>query len=237
MDSTGIAVANVHFAYSPGEPLFDSLSLVIPAGKITVLLGKSGSGKSTLLQLMNGMIKPFEGEIRISDTPLDYKNLYSARQAIGYVVQHVALFPHLTIHENISILGKVRRWSRVNTAKRVHELMEMVELPEEYLSKYPHELSGGEQQRAGICRALFLNPPVLLMDEPFASLDTTTKDTIAGHLLAIQQKEPRTIVMVSHSWEDAAALADYFIILENGKVLVTGEKSDLVHARENYLKA
>jgi osmoprotectant transport system ATP-binding protein len=235
MEAKSIDVIDVSCGYSPGLLLFDQLTLHIPPGLITVILGKSGSGKSTLIKLLNGIMVPQSGEVRLGGTPIDYTDIYTFRHAIGYVVQHVGLFPHLTIRENISILGKVKRWQKAASTARVRELMDLVQLSTQYENKYPYELSGGEQQRAGICRALFLDPPVLLMDEPFASLDTTTRDVIANHLLVIQQHRPRTVVMVTHNWDEATILADHFVLLEKGKVRSTGEKSTLMEIKQTYL--
>jgi osmoprotectant transport system ATP-binding protein len=236
MKPKAIDVDNVTCGYGREAPLFDHLSLHLPAGLITVILGKSGSGKSTLLQMLNGLIKPQNGAVRFDGTPIDYTTVDALRHTIGYVVQQVGLFPHLTIGENISILGKVKRWQKEARAARVEELMDMVRLPLHYNKRYPHELSGGEQQRAGICRALFLDPPVLLMDEPFASLDTATRDVISNYLLSIQQHGPRTVVMVSHNWDEAAALADHFVLLEKGSVRAAGEKSALMEIKQHYLR-
>lgn len=234
MDGKAIDILNVSFGYHPSQDILHRINLSIHSSTITAVIGKSGSGKSTLLQIINGMIRPREGEVRLQGRPIEYGNIHAVRLQIGYVVQHVGLFPHMTIAENISILGKVAKKPRQEIKDRVEALMEMVQLPVNYLNKYPHELSGGEQQRVGLCRALLLKPPIVLMDEPFASLDNKTKRGIYRYLLDIQKKEQRTIVMVTHDWEETVALADHFIWIENGKVKAHGEKSALARLKNTY---
>jgi osmoprotectant transport system ATP-binding protein len=202
--------------------------------KITVILGKSGSGKSTLLQIINGMVEPLQGEVILNGNLLAYKNNHLLRLNIGYVVQHVGLFPHMTIKENISLLGRIIKKPEDEIHIRMHELLDMVNLSTSYLNKYPHELSGGEQQRAGLCRAMLINPSLLLMDEPFASLDYGTKRRIYKHILDIQKKESRTVILVTHDWEEAITLADYFIWIFDGKIRASGDKSSLEELKENY---
>jgi osmoprotectant transport system ATP-binding protein len=231
---SAIDILNVSFGYRPSQDIFNRINLSIHPSTITAVIGKSGSGKSTLLQFINGMIRPRDGEVRLLGRPIEYGNIHAQRLQIGYVVQHVGLFPHMTIAENISILGKIAKKPSQEIKDRVEALMKMVQLPVSYLSKYPPELSGGEQQRVGLCRALLLKPPILLMDEPFASLDHRTKQSIYHHLLGIQEKESRTIIMVTHDWEETAALADHFIWIENGKVKARGEKSALPELKDTY---
>ncbi len=234
MDVKAVDFSNVRYGYSPGKQVLKGITLSIEQSTITAILGKSGSGKSTLLQIINGMIRPDEGEVKLHAIPIDYSDLYRLRLKIGYVVQHVGLFPHMTIGENVSVLGKVIKKPVQEVQDRVKQLMEMVRLPAVYLDKYPHELSGGEQQRAGICRALLLKPPLLLMDEPFASLDNNTKQTICRYLLDIQKRENRTIILVTHDWEETVALADNFIWIENGDVKSAGGKADLLKLKDDY---
>lgn len=234
MDTIAIDLLNVSYGYTTGQDVLKGINVAIKESAITAILGKSGSGKSTLLQIVNGILKPREGEVRLHGRPVDYQNVYALRLQIGYVVQQIGLFPHMTIAENISILGRITKKDRQAVKERVRQLVEMVELPAAYLQKYPHELSGGEQQRAGICRALLLKPSVVLMDEPFSSLDNNTKRSIYHYLLEIQKKENRTIVLVTHDWEETCLLADRFIWIENGTVKATGDKTDLLELKGAY---
>lgn len=203
--------------------------------KLTAVLGKSGSGKTSLLQILNGMLRPDSGLISLFGRPIDYDGIHSIRLSIGYVVQQVGLFPHLTVQSNINLLGRVSKMSKAAIHSRVQQLIEMVQLPLTSLKKFPSQLSGGEQQRVGLCRALFLNPPVLLMDEPFASLDRETKESIYNHILEIQQIEPRTIVLVTHDWEEALTLADSFVWIKDGTIRKSGEKTELEILKSTYL--
>ncbi len=234
MDLNAIDFLNVWCGYAPSQDVLKGINVSVEQSAITAVLGKSGSGKSTFLQLINGMIRPREGVVRLNGKAIDYRTIYRLRLQIGYVVQNVGLFPHMTVEENISILGRISKKPKQEIKHRVRYLIEMVQLPATYLNKFPHEISGGEQQRAGICRALLLKPSVLLMDEPFASLDNNTKRGIYHHLFEIQKRENRTIVLVTHDWEETAALADRFILIENGEVKATGGKTDLIRLRDAY---
>lgn len=228
-----VELSQITHHYS-GEPVLANVSLAFEANQVTVILGKSGSGKSTLLQIINGMVQPAAGQVKIFGEPISYKDIHTMRLQMGYVVQQVGLFPHLTIYENIALLGRVAHRPVDVIRKRVTHLMDMVKLPLLHLDKYPYQLSGGEQQRAGLCRAMLLEPPVLLMDEPFAALDYETKHTIYDHLLAIQKHEPRTIILVSHDLEEAQLLADNVIWLQNGTTKMTGDASIIQSIRESY---
>lgn len=211
------------------------ITFAFEVNQVTAVLGKSGSGKTTLLQIINGMTIPGGGVAKLFGKPIPYDSIQDLRLEVGYVVQQVGLFPHLTIQGNICLLGKIRKISKEAMNTRMYHLMDMVGLPSTFRKKYPHQLSGGEQQRVGLCRAMFLNPPVLLMDEPFGSLDYETKNSIYGHILTIQQYEPRTLVLVTHDWEEATTLADRFIWLKNGVIKTTGDKVALEKLKLTYL--
>lgn len=215
MTEVVIRFEEVTFNYG-NEPVFEHLSLEIAAKKITVVLGKSGSGKSSLLKLINGLHKPSHGRILLTGRPIDYNNIHQVRLKIGYAVQQIGLFPHLTVMENISLPGVIARWPKQAIRERAEALMKMVNLPLAYADKYPYQLSGGEQQRAGLCRAILLNPPVILLDEPFSSLDADTKSDIHRELLHLQQQEPRCIVLVTHDEAESKELGDTRLYLEEG---------------------
>jgi osmoprotectant transport system ATP-binding protein len=215
--------------------VLSDVSVAFEKNSITAILGKSGSGKSTLLQIINGMIRPSKGKVILEGQPLDYENIHALRLQMGYVVQQVGLFPHMTVRDNIELLGKISKKPTAEIQKRVEELMDMVNLPLSYLDKYPHQLSGGEQQRAGLCRAMLLRPSLLLMDEPFASLDVGTKQGIYQHLLEIQKKEKRSVVLVTHDWDESILLADNFIWIAEGKIKARGEKSELGELKNTYM--
>lgn len=215
-------------------PVLTDITVSFRKDHITAVLGKSGGGKSTLLQVINGMVQPGQGEVKVFGNPIIRADIHTLRLRIGYVVQYVGLFPHMTVLENISLLGKISQQSGAVISERVRQLLDMVQLPQSFLDKYPYQLSGGEQQRVGLCRAMLLKPPVLLMDEPFASLDTVTRQGIYQHLLTIQQQEPRTIILVTHSHEEAVILCDDFIVLSNGTIQNRGTKEELTRVKNIY---
>lgn len=204
-----------------------ALSVGFAEGKVTAIIGKSGSGKSTLLKTVNGLTRPTSGELRLFDEKIDYNALAALRKKIGYVVQGIGLFPHMTVEENILLTGKIHLTKDKVSLDRLHALMKLVNLPEPLCVKYPHELSGGEQQRVGICRALFLSPPILLMDEPFGSLDPITRFDIHQEFIKLQQTLPRTVLLVTHDLREAKKLADEVLVLDNGIVQQFGTTQDV----------
>ncbi len=226
MGSTAVALASVSAGYE-NQLVFSDLTVTFSKNQITCILGRSGCGKSTLLQLINGMVRPTTGSVALFGKGLDYFNIAHERLSIGYVVQQTGLFPHLTIRKNIILLGQISALPKVQIEQRLNQLMDMAQLPSAALARYPHQLSGGEQQRVGICRALFLNPPVLLMDEPFASLDGTTKEAIFSYIKTFQASEPRTVIWVTHDWDEAESLCDQFILLDKGNISVQGQREEL----------
>lgn len=223
MDDSPIELDRINHRFDDNIVLTD-FSFSFNKNEVIAILGKSGSGKSTLLQIINGMVIPDKGAIILFGKPIDYSNIDALRLKMGYVVQHLGLFPHMTVESNINLLGRIIRQRKEVNQNRVVQLLDMVQLPMTCLHKHPHELSGGEQQRVALCRAMFLNPPLLLMDEPFASLDYETKHSIYKHIHAIQQNEPRTIILVTHDWEEAALLADQFTWIENGRIKDAGDQ-------------
>lgn len=209
-----LSLESIHQAYGD-QIIFDNLNLSIQKNTITAILGKSGSGKSTLLQMMNGLVRPDRGQVTIFGEAIDYKNIEELRLKIGYAVQGAGLFPHLTVAKNIMLPGIISKRPKEFLQKRLTELLERVNLTQEIQWKYPYELSGGEQQRVGLCRAVLLNPPLVLLDEAFSALDDETKNEIHEQLLAIQKAEPRTLVLVTHNKQEAEKLADFVYQIEN----------------------
>lgn len=208
---------SIHHAYGR-QLIFDNLNLSIEEKKITAILGKSGSGKSTLLQMVNGLVRPDRGEVVVFGEAINYGDLERLRLKIGYAIQGAGLFPHLTVAKNILLPGIISKQPKSFLHKRLSELLERVNLPAEIQRKYPYELSGGEQQRVGLCRAVLLNPPLVLLDEAFSALDDDTKNEIHAQLLAIQKAEPRTIVLVTHNKTEAEKLADHIFEIRDRAV-------------------
>lgn len=209
------------------------VSFDIRKDMITAIVGRSGGGKSTILQVMNGLIKPTSGSVTVFDESLDYAGINQIRLKMGYSVQGTGLFPHMTVNDNIAVLGKITKMGKADIERRIDTLMGFVDLKPSYKTKFPHELSGGEQQRVGLCRSMLLNPPVFLLDEAFAALDPSTKNEIHKEFLKLQELEPRTIVMVSHDINEALKLADDLMVIEKGELLQFGSKEEAVNNPAN----
>ena len=209
-----LSFEGIHLAYG-NQQIFSNLNFPVEANTITAILGKSGSGKSTLLQMVNGLVRPDLGTVKVFGETIDYENLVKLRLKIGYAVQGAGLFPHLKVGRNILLPGIISKRPQEQLQKRLSQLLDLVNLPETVKSKYPYELSGGEQQRVGLCRAVLLSPPLVLLDEAFSALDDENKNEIHDQLLAIQKKEQRTIILVTHNRQEAEKLADSIFQFEN----------------------
>nr|WP_258133503.1 MULTISPECIES: ABC transporter ATP-binding protein [unclassified Arthrobacter] len=196
------------------------LTLEIPAGSIVMFVGPSGCGKTTTLKMINRLIEPTSGEIVINGEDVTDMDGDELRRRIGYVIQAGGLFPHMTVATNIAMVPKMLGWSKEKIAARVDELLELVSLdPELYRNRFPKELSGGQQQRVGVARALAADPPVLLMDEPFGAVDPITRQRLQDELLNIQSEVQKTIVCVTHDFDEAVKLGDWIAIFNEGAQL------------------
>ncbi|MEG8034655.1 ATP-binding cassette domain-containing protein [Sphingomonas sp. LR61] len=207
----------------PGQskPAVDGITLEIPAGKIVMLVGPSGCGKTTTLKMINRLIEPTEGRIVVGDDDVTGIDADELRRRMGYVIQAGGLFPHMTVAANIAIVPKMLGWSKEKIAARVDELLDLVSLDlATYRDRYPRELSGGQQQRVGVARALAADPPVLLMDEPFGAVDPITRQRLQDELLRIQEELHKTIVIVSHDFDEAVKLGDWIVIFTEGAHIV-----------------
>ncbi len=207
----------------PGQakPAVDGITLEIPAGKIVMLVGPSGCGKTTTLKMINRLIEPTEGRIVLGDEDVTGIDGDELRRRIGYVIQAGGLFPHLTVAANIAIVPKMLGWDTARIAARVDELLELVSLdPTVYRNRFPRELSGGQQQRVGVARALAGDPPVLLMDEPFGAVDPITRQRLQDELLRIQEEVQKTIVIVTHDFDEAVKLGDWIVVFSDGAHIV-----------------
>ncbi|HEV7906554.1 MAG TPA: ATP-binding cassette domain-containing protein [Pseudonocardiaceae bacterium] len=210
-----IRLENVTKRY-PGQeaPAVDGVTMTIPAGEIVVLVGPSGCGKSTLLRMINRLIEPTSGKITIGGQDALSINPDKLRRQIGYAIQQAGLFPHMTVAQNIAIVPGLLGWEQKRITERVDEMLELVGLdPEEYRGRYPRQLSGGQQQRVGVARALAADPPVLLMDEPFGAVDPITRGNLQDELLSLQTELQKTIVFVTHDFDEAVKLGDRIAVL------------------------
>lgn len=203
------------------KPAVDGITLEIPAGKIVMLVGPSGCGKTTTLKMINRLIEPTEGRIVVGDDDVTAIDGDELRRRMGYVIQAGGLFPHMTVAANIAIVPKMLGWSKDKIAARVDELLDLVSLdPDTYRDRFPRELSGGQQQRVGVARALAADPPVLLMDEPFGAVDPITRQRLQDELLRIQEELHKTIVIVTHDFDEAVKLGDWIVIFSEGAHIV-----------------
>lgn len=216
-----------HFDRDAG--LFDA-SVGVARDRTTALVGESGSGKSTLLYLVCGLLRPDQGQIRVFGEPLDYANLVSLRRRLGFAVQGAALFPHLTVFDNATLVSRLNGRSRADINRRFDQLMDMLNLDARLRNRYPHELSGGQQQRVSLCRAMMLNPPLLLLDEPFSALDPMNRSAIQREFLKIRAAETRSILLVTHDLSEARLLADDLIVLRRGRIVQTGSVEQVAQA-------
>ncbi|MBS4179347.1 ABC transporter ATP-binding protein [Lederbergia citrea] len=221
---------NVSKVYDDGFQAVSSVNFEIQEGEFLVIIGPSGSGKSTSMKMINRMIPHTSGTITIDGNDVTKLNAAELRRNIGYVIQHIGLFPHYTIAKNIAIVPELKGWDKEKINDRVHELLKMVGLdPEVYSDRYPKELSGGQQQRVGVARALASNPRVILMDEPFGALDPLTRDQLQGELISLHQKLKKTFVFVTHDMDEALKLGDRIAIMKDGKLLQIDTPEKLLH--------
>ena len=198
----------------------DDLTLEVPEGDICVLVGPSGCGKTTTMKMVNRLIEPTSGRIFIGDDDVTHVDPVGLRRRIGYVIQQVGLFPHLTIADNVATVPRLLGWDKHRVHARVDELLDLVGLDHgEFGKRYPHELSGGQRQRVGVARALAADPPVLLMDEPFGAIDPITRHRLQGEFLRLQAELHKTVVFVTHDIEEAVRMGDRIAILRQGGVL------------------
>ena len=197
------------------------VSLTVKEGETCVLIGSSGCGKTTLLKLINRLIEPSAGHIRIKDKDTRAMNAYELRRRIGYVIQEIGLFPNMTIEENISVVPKLLRWNKKQCGERVRELLEVVSLPtnRSFCRRYPFELSGGQKQRVGVARALAGKPDLLLMDEPFGAIDPINRTIVQDEFLQIQRTLGVTVIFVSHDIDEAIKMGSKLAVLAHGKLI------------------
>ncbi|MEA1975946.1 MAG: betaine/proline/choline family ABC transporter ATP-binding protein [Bacillota bacterium] len=215
-----IELKNVSKAFEVGNNVVDSLNLKIKHGEFVVLIGESGCGKTTTMKMINRLVETTNGTITMDGKNIKDISPYELRRRIGYVIQKVGLFPHMTVGENIELIPKLKKWNLEKRKKRAMELLELVELPgEEYYDRYPRELSGGQQQRIGVARALAINPDVILMDEPFSALDPITREQLQNELLKLQEEIAKTIIFVTHDMDEALKLGDKIAVMKDGKIL------------------
>ncbi len=218
---------NVTMAYGT-HVVIDNLNLHIKEGQLTVLIGPSGCGKTTILQLINRLIQPTCGDILVNGQNADSVDPVELRRKIGYVIQEIGLFPHMTIKQNIEIVPRLLGWDEEKKSTRTEELIQLVNLDKKYLKRYPSELSGGQQQRIGLLRALAAEPPIILMDEPFGALDPITRESLQDEIVSLQKRLKKTIVFVTHDMDEATKIADRIILMKDGSIVQSASPKELL---------
>jgi len=216
------------------KTVISDMNLTIHRGQFAVLIGPSGCGKTTSLRMINRLIEPTTGSIYVDGKAVTELDPVFLRRQIGYVIQHVGLFPNMTIAQNIEVVPRLLKWPKEKCMARIHELLKMVGMePEDYLSRYPSELSGGQQQRIGVLRALAASPPLLLMDEPFGALDPITRESLQDELKRLQTSLGITVVFVTHDIDEAVKLADTIILMKDGIIIQQDSPEQLLSSPAN----
>lgn len=212
----------------------DNVSLHVPQGEMCVLLGPSGCGKTTTLKMINRLIPSTSGKIYINGEDTSTQDTVTLRRNIGYVIQQIGLFPNMTIEENITVVPRMLGWDKKRCRERATELMSMVALdPAKFLHRYPREMSGGQQQRIGVIRALAADPPVLLMDEPFGAVDPINREAIQNEFLDMQRQLKKTVMLVSHDIDEALKLGDRIAVFGQGKIVQCASPDELLASPKN----
>ena len=232
-----IEFRNVDYALPSGQQLLSGLNLQVQRGETLVLLGRSGSGKTTTLKLINRLLTPTGGEVRVNGIPTAESDVIRLRRSIGYVIQDVGLFPHFTVERNIGLVPRIEGWTAERIHLRVEELLELVGLDPPMASRYPHQLSGGQRQRVGVARALAADPAILLMDEPFGALDALTRDQLQREFLSLQQRLNKTVVFVTHDLREALRLGSRIALMETGRLVTVLSPEEFLRSRDPLAEA
>ena len=239
MDSEkSIEFDHVSFRLPDGRTLLSNLSLEVHRGETLVLLGRSGSGKTTTMKLINRLIDPTEGQVKVDGKPTLEWDPIQLRRRIGYVIQEVGLFPHLSVEENIGVVPRLEGWEADRIQERARALLTTVGLdPDHFATRFPAQLSGGQRQRVGVARALAADPPVILLDEPFGALDPITRRDIQQEFRSLQERLQKTMVFVTHDVREALLLAHRIGLVKDGKMVLLGPPSDLLESKDAEARA
>ena len=220
-----------------GVQVLSGLNLKVARGETLVLLGRSGSGKTTTLKLVNRLVAPSSGDVRVNGESNTEVDVIRLRRSIGYVIQEVGLFPHFTVERNISLVPKIEGWPQERIRSRVGELLQLVGLTPDLAARFPHQLSGGQRQRVGVARALAAEPQILLMDEPFGALDPLTRDELQREFSLLQKRLHKTVVFVTHDLREALSLGSRIALMEAGKLVTVLKPDEFVKSDDPWASA
>lgn len=236
--STTIEFCGVGFDLPDGRALLANLNLQVQAGETLVLLGRSGSGKTTTMRLINRLIDPTAGEVRVEGKSTLVWDPIRLRRRVGYVIQEIGLFPHLTVEENIGVVPRLEGWTPERIRERARTLLKLIGLDAaRFAARYPRELSGGQRQRIGVARALAADPPVILLDEPFGALDPITRREIQREFKSLQRELGKTMVFVTHDIAEAFLLGDRIALLKDGEMVLLGAPEELLKSQHPEARA
>ncbi len=226
------------FRLPGGRALLDALSLAVEEGETLAVIGRSGSGKTTALKLVNALLMPTMGEVRVAGRATTAWDAIRLRRRTGYVIQEMGLFPHLTVARNVGLVPELEGWPRKRIGQRVEELLALVGLPAaEFAGRYPHQLSGGQRQRVGVARALAADPPLLLLDEPFGALDPITRAELQREFRALQARLRKTAIFVTHDMREAALVGDRIAVVAGGRLRAVATPEALRESRDPEVRA
>ena len=235
MPESAIEFVHVNYRTADGRTLLSDVNFSVSRGEMLMLLGPSGSGKTTSLKLINLLLTPSEGIVRVDGRPVQDWDVIRLRRHIGYAIQDVGLFPHYTVQQNVALIPKLEKWQPKRTAERVAAVLQMVGLPPtEYSHRYPDQLSGGQRQRVGLARALAADPPILLMDEPFGALDPITRLGLQKEFKQLQLKLDKTVVFVTHDVGEALTLGNRIALMDAGKLCGIFTPHDFLASEDQF---
>ena len=238
MDGTLVRFEKVDYRHDQGSQVLRNVTLAVNRGETVALVGRSGAGKSTLLRLVNRMLTPSAGRVTVEDRDTREWDAIRLRRHVGYVIQDVGLFPHMTIGENVAVVPRLEGWPEPRIADRTRELLDLVGLPPaEFAGRRPNQLSGGQRQRVGVARALAIDPPILLMDEPFGALDPVTRAEVRNELTGLKKRLRTTVVFVTHDIAEAFALGDRVGVLDGGALIAFDAPAQIAASSDARVRA
>jgi osmoprotectant transport system ATP-binding protein len=237
MPDPAIEFRDVSFRRSGGPLVLDHFTLTVETGEVLALVGRSGAGKTTILKLVNRLLLPDEGAVVVEGRDTREWEPIRLRRRVGYVLQDVGLFPHMSVADNVAVAPRLERWKAERISSRVSELLELVGLePRQFAARWPDELSGGQRQRVGVARALAVDPPVLLMDEPFGALDPLTRAELHAEFRRIQDRVRKTVIIVSHDMGEAFALGQRVGVIEQGRMIACDRAAVVAASRDPHVR-